>query len=172
MRSNSGKLTAEYVIVQFSIQTLYPFKMQCLLHCCCILLLWGSLEYGNPFPLHCGRKLCWSQTLYLWYKADSSVLNSPFPIIQSTLSKTDTFGTECPSYSRAPCERARKRSPTPKKIWSSIHPRNFGNRVTVRPSDRSSTPEAYQCKITQLTGMTPQATRGIFGRKSQGHADL
>ena len=78
MRSSSGKLTAEYVIVQFSIQTLYPFKMQCLLHFCCILLLWGSLEYGNPFPLHCGRKLCWSQTLNLLYKADSSVLNSPF----------------------------------------------------------------------------------------------
>ena len=26
-----------------------------------------------------------------------------------------------------------------------------------------STPQAYQSKITQLTGMTPQAARGVFG---------
>ena len=44
------------------------------------------------------------------------------------------------------------------------HPRNLGDHVTVRPSVppsvRPSAPQAYQCKITQLTGITPQATRG------------
>ena len=43
----------------------------------------------------------------------------------------------------------------------STHPRKFGNHVTVhqppaRPSDRPSAPQAYQCKITQSTGMATQ----------------
>ena len=34
--------------------------------------------------------------------------------------------------------------------------------MTVRrPTVRLSAPQVYQCKITQLTGMTPQATRGV-----------
>ena len=33
------------------------------------------------------------------------------------------------------------------------HPRKFGDHVTVRPPDRPSPPQAYQCKITQSTGM-------------------
>ena len=32
-------------------------------------------------------------------------------------------------------------------------------------ADRPSVPQAYQCKITQLTGMTPQTTRGVLGGK-------
>ena len=43
-----------------------------------------------------------------------------------------------------------------KKIWQSTHPRNFGNHVNVRPTNRLSEPEAYQCKITQPTGMATQ----------------
>ena len=35
-------------------------------------------------------------------------------------------------------------------------------RPYARPSLRPSAPQAYQCKITQLTGMTPQATRGVL----------
>ena len=34
--------------------------------------------------------------------------------------------------------------------------RKFGNHVTVRPTDRPSAPQTYQCKITQPTGMTTQ----------------
>ena len=40
-----------------------------------------------------------------------------------------------------------------KKIWKSRD----------RTPDRPSAPQAYQCKITQLTGMTPQTTRGVLG---------
>ena len=37
------------------------------------------------------------------------------------------------------------------------NPRNFGNYLTVRPSARRpSAPQAYQCKITQPTGMATQ----------------
>ena len=44
-----------------------------------------------------------------------------------------------------------------KKMWKSTHPRKFGNHVTVhRPPDRPSAPQAYQCKITQSTGMATQ----------------
>ena len=56
--------------------------------------------------------------------------------------------------SRAPL--ARKRSPIPKKMWLSTHPRNFGNHVTVCPSAHPSAPQAYKCKITQITGMATQ----------------
>ena len=34
--------------------------------------------------------------------------------------------------------------------------KNFGNRVTVRPTDRPSTLQAYQCKLAQSTGMATQ----------------
>ena len=35
-----------------------------------------------------------------------------------------------------------------------IHPLKFGNHVTVhRPNDHPFAPQAYQCKITQSTGM-------------------
>ena len=37
---------------------------------------------------------------------------------------------------------------------------------------RPSAPQVYQCKITQLTGMTPQVTWGVFGGKSHGHPDI
>ena len=35
--------------------------------------------------------------------------------------------------------------------------RKFGNHITVhRPRDRPTAPQAYQCKITQPTGMATQ----------------
>ena len=34
--------------------------------------------------------------------------------------------------------------------------RKFDNHVTVRPTDRPSAPQAYQCKITQPIGMATQ----------------
>ena len=48
----------------------------------------------------------------------------------------------------------------------------FGNHVTVRPSDRPSASQAYQCKITQLTDVISQATRGVFGGISHGYSDF
>ena len=37
-------------------------------------------------------------------------------------------------------------------------------------SDRQSAPQAYECKITQSTGMeNPNATRSYFGGKSHSH---
>ena len=44
-------------------------------------------------------------------------------------------------------------------VSKSTHHRKFGNHVTVhRPptTDRPSAPQAYQCKITQSTGMATQ----------------
>ena len=62
----------------------------------------------------------------------------------------------------AELSRARRGTKS-KKIWLSMHPRNFG-------SDRPSVPEAYQCKITQSTGMATQMQREVFfDGKSQGH---
>ena len=43
--------------------------------------------------------------------------------------------------------KARERSRIPRKIWYSIHPINFGNHVTVRPTVRLSAPQAYQCIV-------------------------
>ena len=41
-----------------------------------------------------------------------------------------------------------------------MHPRNFGSHVTARLpallTDRPHAPQAYQCKITQSTGITTQ----------------
>ena len=52
---------------------------------------------------------------------------------------------------------ARQRSTVGKKMKQSTHARKFGNHVTVhQPSDRPSAPQAYQCKITQSTGMATQ----------------
>ena len=48
-----------------------------------------------------------------------------------------------------------------------MHPRNFGSHVTVRPpallTDRPSAPQAYQCKITQSTGI---ATQGFIWKET------
>ena len=52
---------------------------------------------------------------------------------------------------------ARQRSTMGKKMKQPTHPRKFDNHVTVhRPSDHQSATQAYQCKITQSTGMTTQ----------------
>ena len=51
---------------------------------------------------------------------------------------------------------ARERSPIPKKMRESTHPRNFGNHGTVHPIDHPPAPQAYQCKITQSAGMATQ----------------
>ena len=40
-----------------------------------------------------------------------------------------------------------EQSPTAKKIWLSIHLRNFGSHVTVRLSNRPSAPQGNQCVI-------------------------
>ena len=48
-----------------------------------------------------------------------------------------------------------------KKIWLSMHPRKFGNHVTVRaPSE----PKVYQCEITQSTGIATQMQHEVFWR--------
>ena len=42
-----------------------------------------------------------------------------------------------------------------------------------RASDRPSAPQAYQCKITQSTGMATQMQlKVLFGRKSHGRLDF
>ena len=46
-----------------------------------------------------------------------------------------------------------QRSTMSKKIWLSMHPRKFGNNVTVSVP---SAPQAYQCEITQSTGIATQ----------------
>ena len=56
-------------------------------------------------------------------------------------------------------------------LRKSTHPRNFSNHMTVRPKDRPSRPQENQCRITQLTGITPQVTRGVFGGKWHGCRD-
>ena len=58
--------------------------------------------------------------------------------------------------------------------------RKFGNPsireilVITWPYARPSTVRTtgIQCKITRLTGMTPQTTRGVSGGKSHGHLDF
>ena len=50
-----------------------------------------------------------------------------------------------------------QRSTMGKKMRQYTHSRKFGNHVTVhRPSDRPSAPQAYQCKISQSTGIATQ----------------
>ena len=48
-------------------------------------------------------------------------------------------------------------------VSKSTHPRKFDNHVTVHlpPADRPSTPQAYQCKITQSTGVATQMQREV-----------
>ena len=48
-----------------------------------------------------------------------------------------------------------------KKIGLSMHPRKFGNHVTVRaPSE----PKVYQCEITQSTCIATQMQHEVFWR--------
>ena len=48
-------------------------------------------------------------------------------------------------------------APWVRKFGNITHPRKFGNHITVhRPRDRPTAPQAYQCKITQPTGMATQ----------------
>ena len=42
----------------------------------------------------------------------------------------------------------REQNPIGKKIWLSIHLRNFGSHATVRPSDHPSAPQGNQCEIS------------------------
>ena len=49
-----------------------------------------------------------------------------------------------------------------KEIWLSMHPRKFGNHVTVRAP---SAPRAYQCEITQSTGIATQMQHEVFWRE-------
>ena len=63
------------------------------------------------------------------------------------------------NYSKALSRETRQRSTVGKKMKQSTHPRKFGNHVTVhRPPARESVcpHQAYQCKITQSTGMATQ----------------
>ena len=54
-------------------------------------------------------------------------------------------------------EEARKRvAPYLRKCVNLPIRKNFGNHVTVRPTDRPSTLQAYQCKLAQSTGMATQ----------------
>ena len=47
------------------------------------------------------------------------------------------------------------------------------HRASERASDRPSAPQAYQCKITQSTGMgTQMQLKVLFGRKSHGRPDF
>ena len=49
-----------------------------------------------------------------------------------------------------------------KEIWLSMHPRKFGNHVTVHAP---SAPRAYQCEITQSTGIATQMQHEVFWRE-------
>ena len=50
-----------------------------------------------------------------------------------------------------------ERSPIPRKMWYSTHPRNFGIKSRdLRPIARPPALQAYQFKITQSTGMATQ----------------
>ena len=44
----------------------------------------------------------------------------------------------------------RERSSLAKKIWLSIHQRNFGNHVTVRPTVCSSASQGNQCEMSHI----------------------
>ena len=47
----------------------------------------------------------------------------------------------------------REQSPIAKKIWLSIHPRNFGSRMTMHQFNiivRLSTPQGNQCEISHF----------------------
>ena len=47
------------------------------------------------------------------------------------------------------------------------------HRLTDRPPDRPSPPQAYQCKIIQSTGMETQIQlKVLFGKKSHGRLDF
>ena len=63
-----------------------------------------------------------------------------------------------------------------KTIWfRSMHPRNFvksREHTSERPPPRPSAPQAYQCKITQSTGMATQMELEVFGEKLRGHPDF
>ena len=48
-----------------------------------------------------------------------------------------------------------------KKIWLSMHPRKFGNNVTVRVP---SAPEVYQREISQSTDIATQMQHEVFWR--------
>ena len=55
-------------------------------------------------------------------------------------------------FSEAPRVRGARASGAPlspiiKKIWLSVHPKNVGSHVTVRPSDRPSRPQGNHCEI-------------------------
>ena len=53
------------------------------------------------------------------------------------------------------CTKSMHRSIMGKKTGLSMHPRKFGNHVT---------PQAYQCKINESTGMATQMQQmGFFG---------
>ena len=49
----------------------------------------------------------------------------------------------------------------------------YTDRPPARPTDRPSAPQAYQCKIIQLTGMATQMQlKVLFGKKSHGRPDF
>ena len=57
-----------------------------------------------------------------------------------------------------------------KKIWLSVHPINFGSRVTVLPPSLAS---VYTTgKITQSTGVATRMELEGFGAKLCGHPDV
>ena len=59
-----------------------------------------------------------------------------------------------------------------KKIWLSVHPRNFGSHVTVRPPSLASVRVYTTGKITQSTGVTTRMELEGFGAKLCGHPDV
>jgi len=49
----------------------------------------------------------------------------------------------------------------------------LNERASERASDRPSAPQAYQCKITESTGMATQLQlKVLFGRKSHDRPDF
>ena len=57
--------------------------------------------------------------------------------------------------------------------WFSMDPRRFGSHVTTSPPALASVrTTAYQCKMTQSTGMATQMELEVFGAKSRGHPAL
>ena len=136
------------------------------LNCC-------SFSYHRHYSL--GQNTCTAFLLIKVYFCIQEYLQQAQDLVENESILLQTLGkekTEIHINSRAPC--ACKHSPYLRKCsylpireilvitWRYVQPTD---QLTARPS----TPQAYQCKITQSTGI---ATRGYFGKKSHSHPCL
>ena len=87
-----------------------------------------------------------------WETSASRERNSTVSLLIFDLEFNSKYTSKKKNCSRALATRAR--SPKAKKIWLSIHPRNFCRHVTLRPSDRPftspSSPQGNECEISHI----------------------